>query len=178
MDDLNISLPAEMHRWIDERIASGNFMDAGDYIRDLIRHDQQSEMSSAMGKDQSAYPSSPNRNEYSRSDAMISETYDPNRFSDVAGQWGDRLWAFFNREAVVSKMVAASVARRPAVEGIGPEYLEEFGEAGTADRVKQFAGALVKQIMERHGFQWESSGHPIRRGGPFSTGSRYTRTQR
>ena len=37
---LNISLPGVMREWIDDRVQSGEFANASDYIRDLIRHDQ------------------------------------------------------------------------------------------------------------------------------------------
>ena len=40
MATLNISMPAEMRRWIDAQIEAGEFANASDYVRDLIRHDQ------------------------------------------------------------------------------------------------------------------------------------------
>jgi antitoxin ParD1/3/4 len=40
MATLNISMPDEMRRWIDAQIEAGEFANASDYIRDLIRHDQ------------------------------------------------------------------------------------------------------------------------------------------
>ncbi|MBE0362727.1 hypothetical protein PULV_a0277 [Pseudoalteromonas ulvae UL12] len=40
MATLNISIPNEMRHWIDQQIASGQFANASDYIRDLIRHNQ------------------------------------------------------------------------------------------------------------------------------------------
>lgn len=40
MATLNISIPAAMRKWIDEQIASGEYANASDYMRDLIRHDQ------------------------------------------------------------------------------------------------------------------------------------------
>jgi len=40
MATLNISLPGQMREWIDTQVAGGEFANASDYIRDLIRHDQ------------------------------------------------------------------------------------------------------------------------------------------
>lgn len=40
MATLNVSLPDAMREWIDEQIASGDYANASDYVRDLIRHDQ------------------------------------------------------------------------------------------------------------------------------------------
>lgn len=40
MATLNVSLPAIMREWIDSQISSGEYANASDYIRDLIRHDQ------------------------------------------------------------------------------------------------------------------------------------------
>ena len=40
MATLNISLPDAMRSWIDARVKSGDYANASDYLRDLIRHDQ------------------------------------------------------------------------------------------------------------------------------------------
>ena len=37
---LNVSLPDAMRAWIDAQIEAGEYANASDYIRDLIRHDQ------------------------------------------------------------------------------------------------------------------------------------------
>jgi len=37
---LNVSLPDAMREWIDAQIQAGEYSNASDYIRDLIRHDQ------------------------------------------------------------------------------------------------------------------------------------------
>jgi antitoxin ParD1/3/4 len=37
---LNISLPDAMRAWIDAQVEAGEYANASDYIRDLIRHDQ------------------------------------------------------------------------------------------------------------------------------------------
>jgi antitoxin ParD1/3/4 len=40
MDDINITLPESMKSWIERQAELGQFMDASDYVRDLIRKDQ------------------------------------------------------------------------------------------------------------------------------------------
>ena len=40
MATLNISMPDAMRTWIDAQIEAGEYANASDYIRDLIRHDQ------------------------------------------------------------------------------------------------------------------------------------------
>jgi antitoxin ParD1/3/4 len=40
MATLNISLPDLMREWIDAQVRGGEYANASDYIRDLIRHDQ------------------------------------------------------------------------------------------------------------------------------------------
>jgi antitoxin ParD1/3/4 len=40
MATLNVSLPDAMRAWIDSQIEAGEYANASDYIRDLIRHDQ------------------------------------------------------------------------------------------------------------------------------------------
>lgn len=40
MATMNVSLPDEMKNWVEERSRSGRYSNASDYIRDLIRRDQ------------------------------------------------------------------------------------------------------------------------------------------
>ena len=40
MATLNISMPDAMREWIDAQIGTGEYANASDYIRDLIRHNQ------------------------------------------------------------------------------------------------------------------------------------------
>lgn len=40
MASMNISLPAVMREWVERQIQSGEYANASDYLRDLIRHDQ------------------------------------------------------------------------------------------------------------------------------------------
>ncbi len=40
MASLNVSLPDAIRQWVDQQVKGGEFANASDYIRDLIRMDQ------------------------------------------------------------------------------------------------------------------------------------------
>lgn len=41
MATMNVSLPDAMKEWVEARAASGEYANASDYVRDLIRHDRE-----------------------------------------------------------------------------------------------------------------------------------------
>lgn len=41
MATMNISLPAQMKAWVESRSADGRYANVSDYVRDLIRRDQE-----------------------------------------------------------------------------------------------------------------------------------------
>lgn len=41
MTTMNVSLPDEMKRWVEDQAKSGRFGNSSDYVRDLIRRDQE-----------------------------------------------------------------------------------------------------------------------------------------
>jgi antitoxin ParD1/3/4 len=41
MVNMNITIPEGMKSWVDDQTDTGRYADASDYIRDLIRRDQQ-----------------------------------------------------------------------------------------------------------------------------------------
>ncbi|MCK6453215.1 MAG: type II toxin-antitoxin system ParD family antitoxin [Alphaproteobacteria bacterium] len=41
MATMNVSLPDPMRQWVEEQVKGGEYANASDYIRDLIRHDQE-----------------------------------------------------------------------------------------------------------------------------------------
>jgi antitoxin ParD1/3/4 len=41
MSTMNVSLPEEMKRWVEQQTRSGRFGNSSDYVRDLIRRDQE-----------------------------------------------------------------------------------------------------------------------------------------
>ncbi|WP_227267340.1 type II toxin-antitoxin system ParD family antitoxin [Roseobacter weihaiensis] len=40
MASMNISLPSPMRDWVEQQMKSGRYDNASEYMRDLIRHDQ------------------------------------------------------------------------------------------------------------------------------------------
>ncbi|HZF45192.1 MAG TPA: type II toxin-antitoxin system ParD family antitoxin [Sphingomonadaceae bacterium] len=41
MGEMSFDFPPELRRWIDMRLAEGRYADAADYVRDLVRRDQE-----------------------------------------------------------------------------------------------------------------------------------------
>ena len=41
MATMNVSLPDRMKEWVEEQAETGRYSNASDYVRDLIRHDQE-----------------------------------------------------------------------------------------------------------------------------------------
>lgn len=41
MATMNVSLPDAMRAWVENRVERGDYANTSDYIRDLIRHDQE-----------------------------------------------------------------------------------------------------------------------------------------
>jgi antitoxin ParD1/3/4 len=41
MATMNVSLPSQMKAWVEEQAAGGRYGNASDYVRDLIRRDQE-----------------------------------------------------------------------------------------------------------------------------------------
>lgn len=41
MATMNVSLPDEMKEWVEQQAAGGRYGNSSDYVRDLIRHDQE-----------------------------------------------------------------------------------------------------------------------------------------
>lgn len=41
LSSMNISMPAQMKGWVEEQAKSGRYSNASDYVRALIRHDQE-----------------------------------------------------------------------------------------------------------------------------------------
>lgn len=44
MATMNISLPDQMRAWVEDRSASGRYSNSSDYVRHLIRRDQERQM--------------------------------------------------------------------------------------------------------------------------------------
>lgn len=96
-------------------------------------------------------------------------------FSDVAGAWGNRLWEFLNEPENVRLMAGASNQGRPAAEAIADHLFVRFGDSVKKNRVKQFTGLLIRQVMERNGYRHSAYGRKADATHVFSKASLYTR---
>ncbi|MEZ5743567.1 MAG: type II toxin-antitoxin system RelE/ParE family toxin [Sphingomonadaceae bacterium] len=47
MTDLSFTIPEPMLRWLEQRAAQGDYVDVGDYLRDLVRREQRAEAENA-----------------------------------------------------------------------------------------------------------------------------------
>ena len=89
---------------------------------------------------------------------------------------GRKLWKFLNRASTIRQMQNASDGGRPAVEPLGAPLLAQFGSQAGEDRIKQMIGHMVKQVLERNGYEWVRYGGSVRPSGrPFTSGSLYKR---
>ncbi len=43
MNELRKILPPDLESWVEARVARGDYVDAGDFIRDLVRREQRAE---------------------------------------------------------------------------------------------------------------------------------------
>ena len=47
MATMNISLPDQMKKWVEDQVATGRYANASDYMRDLLRREQDMETARA-----------------------------------------------------------------------------------------------------------------------------------
>lgn len=102
-------------------------------------------------------------------------TYKVGPFTDVANLWGTRLWVFLNSKDIVNKMIEATNLNKTPAEFISTELLIKFGDEIKKDRVKQFTGFLIRQVMESNGYYHKYYGSPIKNKIIFKSGSKYSK---
>lgn len=66
---------------------------------------------------------------------------------------GGKLWQYLIKDETVSKLERATLLGYPAVEGIGDEILQNFGEDCRDNSNKQMIGDMVGQIMLKIGYK-------------------------
>jgi hypothetical protein len=105
---------------------------------------------------------------------LTSFKYDPQQFRNVyETEFGQAILAFLVRPDNIIRMQTATYLERAAVEPIAPGLLSEFGEDVAEDRIKQYVGHAVRQIMEACGYHLDRQGMRITRDNLFTSGSRY-----
>lgn len=104
--------------------------------------------------------------------------YQPEKFAkDYATPIGQKLWQVLTEEANIARMETASDLDQPALKPIEDILLRVIGEEILADRTKQMAGHMVRQIMESRGYVHDTSDIKLA-SVPFYKASRYRRADR
>ena len=102
-------------------------------------------------------------------------TYNPGKFASLyASEIGQRLQDFLNRPENITRLETASELSKPAVEGIGEQLLEKFGDDVRENRVKQMIGRMVRKILKRHSWVRDRKGVAVQ-SAPFTVATRYRR---
>jgi hypothetical protein len=70
-----------------------------------------------------------------------------------AEQRGQRLWAELYTPEHISCLETATALHQPAVKGIEEPLLRDFGIDAMEDGFKQMIGHMVRQVMERNGYE-------------------------
>ena len=103
--------------------------------------------------------------------------FDAGSFSDIANSpTGQLLWEYLNTPEAIACLETTTYLKRPALEGLQPRLLEEFGDAVRGDRLKQATGRMVRQIMEARGYQLDQMGVRTRVGDLFTSAARYKKS--
>jgi hypothetical protein len=103
--------------------------------------------------------------------------YNPETFTTAyETPFGRALWEFLNEPDTIARMETATALGRPAVEGVEEQLLARFEqdvEQLMADRNKQMAGHMVRQIMEPRGYVIDMQNVKVTNGAPFTRATRY-----
>ncbi len=103
--------------------------------------------------------------------------YDPWKFIKLAeSKLGKQLWDFLNEHDNLIRMETATELKKPAVRALTIHLLSRFGEQVREMRVKQMIGHMVKQIMDKRGFEVDQRDVLVN-DGLFHKASRYRRIQ-
>lgn len=105
---------------------------------------------------------------------FLENNYDVGSFTDIASAWGNPLWEFLNEPDIVRSMTDASDNKRPAAEAIAFILFERFSDDIKQDRVKQFTGFLIRQVMEQNGYRHTAYGRRAKENPVFVSASAYS----
>ena len=101
--------------------------------------------------------------------------YNPEKFASLyETELGRRIWAFLTQAENVARLETASQLSKPALEGIEEQLLEEFREDVLANRIKQMAGHMVRQILEQRDWVLDQTDVKLQ-SVPFTKAARYRR---
>lgn len=101
--------------------------------------------------------------------------YDPGRLGlGGGGQFARQAWAFLNKPDIMQGMTSATELGHPAVAGIREALVARFGDRMLIERNRQRIGHMVRQIMERGGYEIDQHNVKVNLF-PFSKAARYRR---
>ena len=102
------------------------------------------------------------------------QQFDPGSFSDASQTpLGNAIWTYLHKDKSIACMETTTYLKRPALEGLQPHLIAEFGEDIRADRVKRMTGRMVRQVMESLGYNLDQTDVGIRVGDLYKTAARY-----
>jgi len=100
--------------------------------------------------------------------------FDAGTFREIANSaTGQEIWKLLNEHDNLIRMETATFLSRPAVEALSPVLLSRIGEEVRQDRMKQMVGRMVRQILERCGYQIDQQSVRIPKPNVFTSGTRY-----
>lgn len=99
--------------------------------------------------------------------------YNPWKFTKLAeSKLGLELWDFLTEHDNIIRMQTASDLSKPAVKALTRHLLDKFGDKVRKIRVKQMIGHMIRQIMEKNGYELEQR-NVLVDDGLFYKASRY-----
>jgi hypothetical protein len=105
-------------------------------------------------------------------------TYEPGTFKDVfETPMGHDVWDFLTTEKSICKLTLTSDLDYPAVEGIGDDLFNHFDKAIREDRYKQMIGHMIRQILEKNGYNHVKHSIKCSKQKLFSNGSKYKKIE-
>lgn len=94
-------------------------------------------------------------------------------FNDVSPQIRSRVWEILDTEEMLTRMTTATELERPVVEALARPLVDALDPAILdSPRVRQMIGDMVRELLERYGFEIKRQNVRITRPGPFSTADR------
>lgn len=104
--------------------------------------------------------------------------FEPGSFSDVANTpLAKRIWAYLHTEKSIACLETTTYLQRPALEGLQPHLLVQFGDSIRADRFKKMTGRMVRQVMENLGYNLDQTDVKVRVGDLYKTAARYAKSR-
>lgn len=103
--------------------------------------------------------------------------FEAGSFTDVANTpLAATLWRFLHEDTSIACLETSTYLQRPAIEGLQPRLLAEFGDEIKADRIKQMTGRMVKQVMESLGYHLEQPDIDIQNKDLYKTAALYAKS--